>query len=129
MEQPTCGKCGGVMTPKNARIHPEWFLHDTCLPDECAPIEKRPDCHHPASMYDTRLESGTRFCRVCELQDRCRDAETREIELSREVARLRPVFVAAQVFADSFAKFPNAALPGSPARQLFNAVKAAQKAT
>lgn len=45
--------------------------------------------------------------------------------VAAEMRRLRSVFVAAQVFADSFAKFPNAALPGSPARQLFDAVKAA----
>jgi hypothetical protein len=32
MDRPTCGKCGQVMTPEDSRIHPEWFLHDACLP-------------------------------------------------------------------------------------------------
>lgn len=32
--EPTCGKCGGVMTPANARERPELFLHDECLPNE-----------------------------------------------------------------------------------------------
>src|SRR4051812_48532269 len=36
-EEPTCGKCGKVMTPKDSRIHPELFLHDACLPDELKP--------------------------------------------------------------------------------------------
>ena len=31
---PTCGKCGGVMTPANSRKRPELFLHDDCLPAE-----------------------------------------------------------------------------------------------
>ncbi len=39
MNQPTCAKCGGVMTPGNSRVHPEWFLHDACLPDE---VQQRP---------------------------------------------------------------------------------------
>lgn len=34
LDGPTCGKCGGVMTRENARIHPELFLHDSCLPDD-----------------------------------------------------------------------------------------------
>ncbi len=33
MTRPTCGKCGLEMTPGNARIHPELFLHDACLPE------------------------------------------------------------------------------------------------
>lgn len=31
-DQPICGKCGEVMTPETATIHPEYFLHDRCLP-------------------------------------------------------------------------------------------------
>ncbi len=34
MSRPMCGKCGLEMTPQNARIHPEFFLHDSCLPEE-----------------------------------------------------------------------------------------------
>lgn len=37
MDQPTCGKCGKVMTPENARLRPELFLHDACLPTEWDP--------------------------------------------------------------------------------------------
>lgn len=37
MREPTCGKCGGVMTPENARHSPELFLHDRCLPPELQP--------------------------------------------------------------------------------------------
>ncbi len=29
---PRCGACGRRMMPENARIHPEFFLHDACLP-------------------------------------------------------------------------------------------------
>ncbi len=32
--EPHCGKCGKVMTRENARLRPELFLHDACLPDE-----------------------------------------------------------------------------------------------
>lgn len=35
--KPLCGKCGEVMTPENARMRPELFLHDACLPDELRP--------------------------------------------------------------------------------------------
>lgn len=37
MTHPTCGKCGGEMTRENARLRPELFLHDACLPDELKP--------------------------------------------------------------------------------------------
>src|SRR4051812_31353126 len=30
---PVCGKCGQVVTPADSRIHPEYFRHDTCLPE------------------------------------------------------------------------------------------------
>jgi hypothetical protein len=42
-EQPTCGKCGGIMTPENARKRPELFLHDCCLPVELRPPKERHD--------------------------------------------------------------------------------------
>lgn len=38
--EPTCEKCGGLMTPDNSRIHPELFLHDRCLPEELRPAEQ-----------------------------------------------------------------------------------------
>ena len=31
-DEPLCSKCGKVMTRENAKIHPEYFLHDECLP-------------------------------------------------------------------------------------------------
>ena len=37
MSEPTCGKCGQAMTPANARLRPELFLHDECLPDDLKP--------------------------------------------------------------------------------------------
>ena len=33
-DEPHCGRCGGLMTPQNARHRPELFLHDACLLDE-----------------------------------------------------------------------------------------------
>lgn len=47
------------------------------------------DCGHHTSNKDLRLESQTYFCRLCELQERCRDAETHEIELTLERGKLR----------------------------------------
>jgi hypothetical protein len=44
--QPTCGKCGGVMTPADSWIHPELFLHDDCLPEELRPAPPGPDWRH-----------------------------------------------------------------------------------
>ena len=41
-ERPMCHKCGRAMTPENARIHPEYFLHDACLPDELRPAPAAP---------------------------------------------------------------------------------------
>ena len=37
-DAPNCGKCGLAMTPQDAKIHPELFLHDACLPDELRPV-------------------------------------------------------------------------------------------
>jgi hypothetical protein len=42
--EPTCGKCQGIMTPYNATIHPELFLHDRCLPNELRPPDRRLSC-------------------------------------------------------------------------------------
>jgi len=39
---PLCAECGETMTPQNARIHPEFFLHDACLPDELRPAPAPP---------------------------------------------------------------------------------------
>jgi hypothetical protein len=37
VNDPICGKCHEVMTRENARLRPELFLHDDCLPDELRP--------------------------------------------------------------------------------------------
>ncbi len=42
---PICGKCRGVMTRENARLRPELFLHDGCLPDELKPTQPRVTNH------------------------------------------------------------------------------------
>lgn len=34
MDFPICAKCGKKLTPGTARRHPEYFLHDDCLPEE-----------------------------------------------------------------------------------------------
>ncbi len=47
--------------------------------------------------------------------------------VAKELGALRAVFNAACTLADAFAQMPRAALPGSPARQLFDAVKAARE--
>lgn len=48
--EPTCGKCGGVMTPADSTIHPEYFLHDACLPPELQPVGWG-QAHHPQSPH------------------------------------------------------------------------------
>lgn len=35
--EPFCVACGLVMTPANAKIRPELFLHDACLPEVLKP--------------------------------------------------------------------------------------------
>ncbi len=52
-------------------------------------VLRRPDCNHPESMIVTTAGSGTRFCWVCDLQDRWGDAETRERELIKERDKLK----------------------------------------
>ena len=51
MQQPTCGRCGLPMTPENARIHPEYFLHDACRPADMRPPE-------PVLRYNEYLGDG-----------------------------------------------------------------------
>lgn len=60
------------------------------MPDQ-TPVPPAPimDCGHHASNRDQRLESQAYFCRLCELQERCRDAEKNESELVKERDRLR----------------------------------------
>lgn len=53
--RPTCGKCGGVMTPADSRIRPELFLHDACLPAELMEARK------PARPRVVCLCGSTRF--------------------------------------------------------------------
>lgn len=44
--------------------------------------------HHESNLVKT-AETGTEFCRQCDIESRCRDAETREMELSAELAAAR----------------------------------------
>ncbi|SRR6266446_3962516 len=77
MEQPICMKCGLVMTPQNARRHPELFLHDGCLP-----VYDTKKCEHEfleASVNVSCLHEGEGgpvhrwqadvriVCRMCQL--------------------------------------------------------------
>ena len=41
-------------------------------------------CGHDISNIDRGVESETTFCRMCDLEARCRDAEKREKELKAE---------------------------------------------
>lgn len=50
MMRPTCARCGLVMTPANARIHPEFFLHDACLPAELRADSTGPNAPQPAPI-------------------------------------------------------------------------------
>ena len=47
-ENPTCAKCGLPMTRENARLHPEFFLHDECLPAEYRTSETPTEDHRQA---------------------------------------------------------------------------------
>ncbi len=66
MAEPTCVKCGKVMTPENARLRPELFLHDGCLPDELKPQVmttaskewEGPKTHEEAQMFHQGFISG-----------------------------------------------------------------------
>jgi hypothetical protein len=40
--KPKCVLCKKVMTPENAKIHPEYFYCDGCLPDDLRP-KARPE--------------------------------------------------------------------------------------
>ncbi len=51
---PICAKCGKPMTPETARIHPEYFLHDACLPDELRPPKAAP-APDDLSLHQARL--------------------------------------------------------------------------
>jgi len=51
-QRPWCGKCGGAMTPENARLRPELFLHDACLPDELK------DCADQRTVLNVRPLRG-----------------------------------------------------------------------
>ena len=46
--------------------------------------ERITPCGHDISNIDRGVESGTQFCRLCDLESRCRDAEKREKELLAE---------------------------------------------
>lgn len=61
MGNPSCAKCGLEMTPDNARVHPEYFLHDNCLPDELKPKAKSPLVQKPLTGR-WRWSNGTLCC-------------------------------------------------------------------
>lgn len=56
---PTCAKCGKVMTPQNARVRPELFLCDECLPEELR-SKREPDMtiEQALAIVDRKLESA-----------------------------------------------------------------------
>lgn len=68
LEGPTCGKCGREMTPQNARIRPELFLHDACLPPELMPAKKQQDRAKAAA-----IECAERLLLKSVCDDRCID--------------------------------------------------------
>lgn len=75
MEQPKCGKCGKVMTPENSKIHPEYFLHDACLPDDLRPDPKT--CKHEAfdcNVMVNRIEDIGRF--MADVKVECSQCKT-----------------------------------------------------
>lgn len=57
MSEPMCGKCGKAMTPDNARIRPELFLHDECLPEELKPQTTVGTCSTGSPEPKTREEA------------------------------------------------------------------------
>lgn len=66
MSRPHCNKCGYEMTPESARIHPELFLHDACLPNELKPVAELvggcPTCSHTLQAL---FGIGGRMCFWC----------------------------------------------------------------
>ncbi len=80
MTRPMCGQCGLEMTPENSKIHPEYFLHDACLPDELKPpITKHDPRTCPHNSFDcnvavARVEDIGRF--MAEVAVRCVDCGT-----------------------------------------------------
>ncbi len=61
LPQPLCGKCGKSMTPENARIRPELFLHDACLPDELKTRAMEPICSSQESPGPQTVEEARMF--------------------------------------------------------------------
>lgn len=47
MTRPACHKCGREMTPETARLRPELFYHDECLPPEYRPSRPAPPAVDP----------------------------------------------------------------------------------
>lgn len=61
--------------------------HDICCPR--GDNEMNAECGHDLSNIDVTVETNTRFCRMCDLDDRRQDAEVREKELYAENVALR----------------------------------------
>lgn len=62
-------------------------------------------CGHDVSNRVTTLESGTVFCGICDLQDRCRDAEGQERELLAEREANREALLGIEEEVNSLADF------------------------
>lgn len=57
--EPRCGRCGIVMTPETAKLRPELFLHDACLPPDIhaaslkeLAMRKHEELNHPKSCLN-----------------------------------------------------------------------------
>lgn len=61
-------------------------------------------CGHDVSNRDVTLESGTVFCRLCDLQGRCRDAEGREKELHDELEMTADKLTDVWMLLDAYAR-------------------------
>lgn len=57
---PRCHLCGGLMTPKNAKLRSELFYHDDCLPDEFRPTKAptEPGIDHYRLQWLLRCEAA-----------------------------------------------------------------------
>lgn len=93
-DRPICGKCGRVMRPEDSRIHPEYFLHDACLPDELKPAVPNsgcPTCSHTMDLVMRDVYQIIRHCPRCgtmrsKLLDRIEDTVPKLVTRCRAFA-------------------------------------------
>lgn len=81
-DRPRCGKCGKVMTRENARLRPELFLHDACLPDGLKPAAVPVDAVPAPTADDLALDVRGEY-------DTVQFAETHGDRLGNSAAYLR----------------------------------------